>query len=749
MPHIMHGNWTVSIKEKNAAFPQRFIISGASTGNGTYEAPHAPVNVTGNIWSIRIQSKPGSSPWADSEYQITFPVASAGQYTFDLQSNDVWGGDSDFNDLVLTFSSPLTETDFLIYGHVSTYSGCLYNPCSRLHMQIESLATLEAAKRFPLLKDIIKKLYPNSEPPLPIPLPDPPPDIPAGLFSSQSFKPILIPLQENTYIPVKKAQVMKVVSIEEKTETISKKAKASAAGISRIPLRTVELSRTLSTIAELDRVALSKLWDMGTRLCSTESLANAALKFQEYDRTLAELGGGAFTGEGSREEIGQTSTDRNGNYLFRFSRSLAQIIEETNIDVPLAENEVLEAMPDLIVRVLGAAMPGGLAYETPPYWNVPTLKRINICIPSSYWHTPTGCHGKPISHIGFIPVGKSSTVSLDSDGRVTCTDNSKADIPQTDCAAWWGYLRMSACIGKYDQVPHYSIEYRAKRPNGIWNNWEIYQVPLMLDNWKTTSNEWIATKVGPFTHSLELMKGQPKKDVLSYNNIQGDMDWSGTDWFLKAIIPSWAYSYLGGPGSVEFRLKAYDPDGKQIQLWSDPVTSAPLYQDTIRLYIDHTGPELQFSNITIGTPTTNPCPLFTLTGPELVDATLDLKFKALQRQGFLDNYKLSLTKCNNPSFPVEGQATGPAMNPKYQKGLSPCQGFYGTLFGVDIHADINDYDPISLNPTGSTPWLEPGETLSSFTLNLSAAVRRTDGHSATYPYSYGPIQYNFVIQRGE
>lgn len=745
MPQIMHGNWTVSIKEKNASFPQRFIVSGADSGNGTYEAPHAPVSVSGEIWTIRIQSKPGSSPWSDSEYQITFPVKSGGQYTFDLQSNDVWAGDSDFNDLVLTFSTAVTETDFLVYGHVSTYGGCLYNPCSRSHMQIESAASLLAAQKYPFLRDTVKKLYPEKDQIIPIPLPDPPPDVPAGLLTRQAFKPVVIPLQDKTFIPVKKAMVMKVTEVEKKTAA----KKAAATEIIKTQVRSLDIATRISDLVDIDRVSLGKLWDMGTRLCVTESIVNAGLRFMEYDRTLAELGGGMYTGEGSREELGQTSTDRNGNYLFRFKRTIAQFIDESNIDAPLAEDEILESMPDLIVNVLGAALPGGLPYETTPYWNVPTLKRINICIPSSYWPTPTGCHGKPISHIGYIPVGKTSTVTLDNEGRVTCTDQSKADIPQTHCAAWWGNLRMSACIGKYDQVPHYSIEYRAKKPDGAWTSWTIYQQPLMLDNWKTMADGWVPTKVGPFTHSLEIVKGAPKQDVLSYNNIQGNMDWAGPDWFIKAIIPSWAYSYLGGPGSVQFRIKAYDTDGKQVMLWNDPVTSAPLYQDSVVLYIDHTGPELHFKDVTLGTATSNPCPLFTLTGTELVHATLDLKFKALQRQGFLDSYKLSLTKCNTPGFPVEDLATGHTLNPTYLASPSTCSGLYGTVFGIDTDADTTDYVAVSLNPTGSTPWLEEGEILSSFTLNLSAYVRRTDGHSASYPVYYGPVQHNIVIQRGE
>jgi hypothetical protein len=404
MPLIMHGNWTVAVKEKHAAFPQRFIISGAASGNGTYLAPHAPVPVAGGTWSVRIQSDPGGSSWADSEYQITFPSKSAGQYRFDLQSNDVWGGDKDFNDLVLTFSTPVTETDFLVYGHVSTYSGCSYNPCYPGYIYIESALALANARRFPILRKAIEQLYPQSIPAQRIPLPDPPPDLPAALLSGQAYKPVLIPVQGKTYTPVKKAQVMRIVPDERAAGTDNETAATAEAR--RVPVRTVEVAQAVSEIASLDKVALGRLLDIGVRNCQTESLVNAALRFQEYDRTLAELGGGPYTGEGNREELGQASTDRNGNYIFRYSRTLAQLIDETNSDVALGENEVLEAMPDLIVQVLGATLPGGTPYETAPCWNMPLVKRLNICIPSSYWHTPSGCHGKPISHIGFIPVGK-------------------------------------------------------------------------------------------------------------------------------------------------------------------------------------------------------------------------------------------------------------------------------------------------------------------------------------------------------
>ena len=96
-------------------------------------------------------------------------------------------------------------------------------------------------------------------------------------------------------------------------------------------------------------------------------------------------------------------------------------------------------------------------------------------------------------NIGFIPVGKPSTVIFDTEGRVTCTDTSKPDIPQTRCAAWEGNLRMSACLGKYSEVPHYTIEHRARIEStpGLfsWTAWKIFEEPLYLDKWNPIAGE--------------------------------------------------------------------------------------------------------------------------------------------------------------------------------------------------------------------------------------------------------------------
>ena len=151
----MQGAWTVSVQSKSAALPQRFVVEGAASGNGTYagEVATPSVFVTGNSWSIRIQHNPGSG-WTDSADKVTTPAVVAGQYRFLIQSNDS-GGDVDFNDLVLACTTPATATDFLLYGNVTSYRGfCVLNPCFPRYVVVDSVLALREALKYPGLKDV-------------------------------------------------------------------------------------------------------------------------------------------------------------------------------------------------------------------------------------------------------------------------------------------------------------------------------------------------------------------------------------------------------------------------------------------------------------------------------------------------------------------------------------------------------------------------------------------------------------------
>jgi hypothetical protein len=106
MSLAMQGSWTVSVKSKSAAAPQRFTIAGAATGNGTHvvSGSTAAVPVTGPHWRITIEAQQGSV-WKPSVMRFKNPVQSASVVRVDIESND-FGADQDFNDLILTCTMP-------------------------------------------------------------------------------------------------------------------------------------------------------------------------------------------------------------------------------------------------------------------------------------------------------------------------------------------------------------------------------------------------------------------------------------------------------------------------------------------------------------------------------------------------------------------------------------------------------------------------------------------------------------------
>ena len=148
MAITMQGAWFVKVKSKSASFTQRFIISGASLNSGTYSGVTSTpeVLVDGSAWNISIQHNPGSG-FLNSTMKLKNPQIIGGEYRFDLQSNDT-GGDEDFNDLIITFRTPVTDQDYLVYGSISYYKGCLINPCYRI-IVIDTRLKLKEALRNP------------------------------------------------------------------------------------------------------------------------------------------------------------------------------------------------------------------------------------------------------------------------------------------------------------------------------------------------------------------------------------------------------------------------------------------------------------------------------------------------------------------------------------------------------------------------------------------------------------------------
>ena len=414
----MQGDWTVSVKSKSAAFPQRFVILGAVTGNGAYtgDTSTSPVHVTGNQWSIAVLNDPGTG-FQSSSTRLKFPQKIGSNYVFDIESNDA-GGDVDFNDLILTCSTPAYYDEFIMYGNVTLYSGpCIFNPCFWKWIIIDTNESLLKALEIPKLKEVIQKIYPERIPPIkvnPNP-PDPAPD----------FKPIMINIVDDVQLPAKQAQLFKRVESPAVFET-GKKSKApqehadKARLLSSLKTEKIVTANTAARSSALfyDRASLAKIVEPLRFFCATEPAASITLSFDEYDRSLSELAGNPYTGNGNRLPLGNAITDMNGNYIFRFTQSFIERWNEYFNDYATGEDHTIQILPDVIIKVEQLTPVYQLLYQTAPYFNIDNLKRVDLCIPKSKVPPVTSfCfNGNLIGGVGNVYIGgnQNTTASFSS-----------------------------------------------------------------------------------------------------------------------------------------------------------------------------------------------------------------------------------------------------------------------------------------------------------------------------------------------
>jgi hypothetical protein len=445
MSLAMQGSWTVSVKSKSAAAPQRFTISGAATGNGTHvvSGSTAAVPVSGPHWRITIEAQQGSV-WKPSVMRFKNPVQSGSLVKVDIESND-FGADQDFNDLILTCTMPTSSADFVIYGHATSYSGpCWFNPCFRFHLVIDSLAQLSQALKNPVARAAIEKLYPE----LVLPGPKNPPD-PAPL---RTFTPLMLPTPRSPGLPPRTLQVTRTANEASTRQFVSGRS---------------------ASIAMLDGALTQKvgrlLDGLQTQfvLCKTTTLGNYGLRFQEYDRTRPSL---------AAAPIRAPATARTWDDGHRSFRQLR---------VPLQpqpgrgrrrsaerrggrRDATVQALPDLIAQVLGAGLVP--AAETGCFFNVHNLQRIDICVPDTNIVLPSSCvDNKILTFIGKISM-TSALNSLDATGRITA-HSTAGNAPQIDCGVWWGNLDLWGCLG--DDVARYTV--RTRPLGGGPADWQFHR----------------------------------------------------------------------------------------------------------------------------------------------------------------------------------------------------------------------------------------------------------------------------------
>jgi len=693
----LQGSWTVSVASKDAAWPQRFRIEGSSNGvDGSYTGATStpPVFVTGSQWGITVEHNPtGPVSWTPNRSRLANYRVSGGQFLFDIQTDDGGAGDQDFNDLVLTCAMPLSSSDWVVYGQVQTYSGfCIFNPCFPFpYLVIDTLPAFKRVVAFEPARKIVEKFYPDlvasvlKRPPNP---PDPP-----------WFSPVLLPtgLQDEPGLLVRGRTELNI-------PTTRSKGKAGAITVTEEAALDLFASRSNTVgLVDDDLLVLGRLKDYFFPVCEVNPVAETLLRFLEYDRTAAELAGGGYTGTGVRETLGENATDEFGNYVFRFSRTLGELIAEA-ADIGIGESATTAALPDVIVQIM-ESLPAGVAFETAPYYNIPNVKRIDLCIPESELvGTEQPCQsGRAIQTLGNIAIVPNPDSQLHPDGTVSNSATAVAG-PFVQHSAWVGDIYVYGCFEDASPtVSTYTWEYRLDTES----DWHFVNEPYSYLKQQSDST-WQSTPVGPFDTLLRVNgPADPKVTVPAYMNIEADPAWMITQRHRKIIFHT--PTYQPGFGAVNFRIQGYDVTGEKV----------PGATDTVKLLIDQnlsTG-DVDYVQL-VGGSDPGECALLDLPS---AGAPLVIRYRVRDAEGFLQSFGLAVYRGSNTLVPI----TGSPISGAYQN-VSPFR-YQGTP--DESGADLDGYVDVTVTPTGGD-WLG-GNVFCAFDFELSSVDRLTDGQSVT------------------
>jgi len=745
----MQGNWKVTVKSKNAAFPQRFVVQGATTGNGTHAGiAGSSVFVTGTQWSIAIQNDPGTG-WQSSKTKLNFPVQTGGNYEFDINSDDGGGSDADFNDLILTCSAPVNINDFIIYGNVSLYSGrCVFNPCRKFPYVIDTRPGLEKALKNPLIRDFIEKYYPER---IPVKVNPNPPD------PEPFFRPLVFDLggqatQPRTTLNFAPKAVQEVKSKSAKASAGS--SPFAAANFDVISSPNVNLFDKARYIPA-DQIELVKNIDSLFNSCSSGAGSNLTLTFEEYDRTSAELSGSAYTGAGNRRLLGDTITDMNGNYIFRFSFDMTFPGLEDSSDLASGENVNVVMYPDVIVKIVEYS-PFTVRYESAPYYNIPNLKRINLCLPKSTVQVSSACfNGNLIGSLGNVFIGGNQNVGaltntaslrryganfLEASGKISV--RSPLALFSVDCAAWGGTIDMRGCM--YDAaksaaantIRWYTIRIWREGTSGFDYVSQNYKHPKFSNR---NLPNYFGDNVGPFYPNAG---GVLNGTVPAYINIQREIFAEGIDWEFAHFerfmqLNTALYDVVNGvrtPGRFLVQVDGYSETGQLVAGATDLI---PLFIHNNGLNFGMTTPVLDDSAIVDAG-----CGLFRLTDAQM-KTPVKFRFRANDLFGFVDNYVLSMNRC--PGTALDLKANIEIDLPSNTDGHFTITGSHTFSGGTDTsntphdclgytgteddygNADLVD---VVIEPTpAGEGWIKPGEYFTNYTFGLTAQQRVTNGYN--------------------
>ncbi|MGI9544680.1 MAG: hypothetical protein ACR2MX_15565, partial [Cyclobacteriaceae bacterium] len=562
---------------------------------------------------------------------------------------------------------------------------------------------------------------------------NPQPEPPAG-----PFKPIMVPLSGDRPIPEK--QEVFTISVPDKI-SLKGKGKSKAVTHSFNALKKAEVRASsekignaeLATANRATLIEAAKVVDRLRLYCETGPIPHALLRFEEYDRTIAELSGGSYTGEGPRENLGEINTDFLGNYIFRFIRTTADVLGEVDVDVAAGETPSVQSRPDLIVQLLDQFDLNTSLFETAPYWNIPFLRRIDLCIPKEKSGLiPVACQGQHIIQ-GVGNVALADEVSgtrvgfgnhLNSSGLITAFDSI---APAARCAAWTGNLLLRGCL-KNPQIKYYTIESR----KGLFGAWTDFTQPLRLPRFIGSLKILSLVNRTFTTPSSATIEG--------YLNVETDSgQWLEAFENIKADIKTSAFDN----GLHQFRIQGYKADGTKF-------TGA---SETIRLYLHNSSVIRTIDpNVTVGGATLGNCALFTLpvdvSNNIIEDAPMTIRFKVEHNPGsspfgFINQYALSLSKGATGGFGVNvpvvdanfvalGQLDGVinrGRNYVHIDNLNCNTRFKGTV--NEVSADASGFYTVTVQPA-SGRWLEPDQKFCAFGIRLGGSLRLTNGSSG-YP----------------
>jgi hypothetical protein len=709
----MQGAWTLTVAAKNAALPQRFRVAGAVTGDGVYDGTVGfSVAVNGPAWGVTIESAPaGPGSWTPSHVRLAdFRSEADGTFRVRLTSNDP-GPDQDFDDLVIECSMVLSPSEHVVYGRVRAYDGaCLFNPCyPPSFWVVESGRQLADLLKNAAARRVLERLY--GETVLRSDRRQP---------GAERFRSLMIPTGE----PEPPALVVRGA----RKPSIDVRQPASELGrvdLGRIDTALIANRPTIGTalppvlrpsrpqiveeagkvrasavaLAKEDLLTLARLRDRLKVTCKTSPLPQTLLRVLEYDRTAAEKLGGPYSGEGPREVLGVTSTDDAGWYVFRFSRSLAAIAAES-ADVGSAEDPAVALRPDVIVQVL-EGLPEGVVYESPAYFDVANVRRIDLCLSADLLgHTTAACQGgRAIQALGDMLLVDPAT-ELHADGTIS---NSATSGPAVQHAAWRGVVDVFACFLQTPRkVRWYTVRYR-EHVGATASPWAWVTEPYAHPH-QRADGSWESKLVGPQPGVALRVNGdgQPALEVPAYINIEEDTTWLHTHRDRKVYLNSFRYHAVAG--LVEFQLQGWDADGKLVA------------SDAVKLYLDNHRVTGAIASISHADQPYNTCALLELPSN---GAALDIKLRVEETEGFLKSWSLAAYRGSNTAVSIQGQTSHAPIGDSYAN-VAPFR-----FTGTTPTADGSGYVTFTVEPIGG--WLPEGRDFCAFAFELHAVERITDG----------------------